>query len=294
MDWKFNMVSPTLNSFLSEAKTLLDQLPRNHVEACFWLERICPCFSDIVKRMPSGKCWGYRMFRAQSRGFPAEVLLLIEPLQSQPGARLVYLVARRAHAEFILENNETCWFWFPPVQIQARIAFTSDQSMVSVATPEIHVPETAPLFMHPYVGTPEADYFAKVEILNDDGYKVEVALSDEAKKMFKDRLNANGVPRMRNICLPSQGRRIAEMKGRVSADIRRTQRIDIFDMVQGLWQLARQGLCRGHEENQDHPRLPLDATQMPYPICNKRMLAGSELAKRVFRYLPKQNQGSRG
>ena len=48
--------------------------------------------------------------------------------------------------------------------------------------------------------------------------------------------------------------------------------LDFFDLVQGIWQLARQGLCRAHEGNTDRPRVPLDAEYMLYPILDQTIM----------------------
>ncbi len=141
----------------------------------------------------------------------------------------------------------------------------------------------SPRFIHPYVGTLEEDRFAKAQILNDDGSEAMVGISAEAQSLFEGRLDLIGAPRSRDICLSGQMEQIQALdKQTRKATV--DNKIDLFELVQGIWQLARQGLCRAHEENTDRPRVPLNAEHMFYPIPHRTTAINNKLSKRVFRY----------
>ncbi|MGA2059627.1 MAG: hypothetical protein ABSG67_04025 [Thermoguttaceae bacterium] len=278
--------SAQLSAFIESVERLRQRLPMHRATGDRLLQEICPQMASALKRVVrSGQFFGYRMFRGKSRGFPAEAILFIDPVVPWQDIPFVHFVVRRAHREFILENDRQPpqWFWFPPLQIQARILFTSSRHIWQSVPPEIRMSKMGPRFIHPYVGALEEDHFARALIINDDGVEADMPISPEAQKLFHGRLEPVALTRARDICLPGQMERIQtlEMHVRKSAG---NDKIDLFDLVQGIWQLARQGLCRAHEGNTDRPRVPLDAENMFYPIPGRTNVDKNKLFAQLFQY----------
>jgi len=278
--------SSRLSAFIESVERLRERLPCHRALGDRLLQEICPVMASALKRViKNGHFLGYRMFRGKSRGFPVETILFIEPVVPWQDIPFVYIVVRRAHSEFILENDRQPpqWFWFPPVQIQARIIFTASGHIWQAAPPEIRMPKMSPKFIHPYVGALEEDRFAKAQILNDDGIEAKITISEEAQRLFDGHLDLIGVSRAHDICIPGQVEQIQTLDKHVRETIG-NNKVDLFDLEQGIWQLGRQGLCRAHEGNSDRPRVPLDAENMPYPIWDKTNISNNKLFARVFRY----------
>ena len=169
------------------------------------------------------------------------------------------------------------------MQIQARILFAASRCIWQAVPPEIRMPKMCPRFIHPYVGALEEDRFAKALILNDDYLETKVNISDEAQRLFAGRLDPCGVARARDICISGQTEQIHTLENHVRESSGHNK-ADLFDLVRGIWQLGRQGLCRSHEGNSDRPRVSLDNENMLYPISDKTRISNNKLSTRIFRY----------
>jgi hypothetical protein len=288
LDFVRRVASPELTALSPSARDFHDRLPHYGDLGKRVLREVCPVISAIEERVVvTHRCLGVRMFRTEFHGFPVEVLLFIDPPHTAEGSGYVHLIARRAHSEFILENERQPpeWFWFPAVQIQARLIFVPDQRIWKAVSPEIRVPKDGiGLFVHPYTGPLEEDPFSRAPVLNDDGGDVVAPVSEVAQRLFAAGLAPNGTARLRDMCLPGQEGRIAQLEAFARERAARGGRIEVFNLIQGIWQLARQGLCRAHQDNDSRPRVALNAESMPYQIRDRHAVANSRLAARVFRY----------
>jgi hypothetical protein len=109
-------------------------------------------------------------------------------------------------------------------------------------------------------------------------------VSNTARGLFSATLTTARTARSRDMCLSGQEMRVAQLDTVARETTMRSGRVEVFSLIQGIWQLARQGLCRAHQENDSRPRVSLSADIMPYPIPDRTAVANSPLATRVFRY----------
>jgi hypothetical protein len=247
------------------------------------LEDACPEIAQSVLREPLGRRAGYRLFSGSAQGFPAEGFLYLEPPQADFQGRATVL-CNRAHAEFILQNAATSSFWFPPCALSCRVPFQQGDQAFLRCWPEVRIPQGFLPMVHPYVGNMQPDNFASFEILNSGNCApAMLPVSADFPRLGITPRERISVPVARDLCIPLQDIRIRTILGEAKDAWGETQP---YPLVEGIWQLAIQGLTRAHEGNRDTPRARLDGSSMLYPISNSHGIAGTSLAARVFRYQP--------
>jgi len=223
------------------------------------------------------------------RGRPAEAYLYIDP--TMPGLRYarVSLVARRAHEEFVLGNAKGQLFYFPPIQLVARIDFTGASPPWSVPRPSVRMPRHNPAWRHPYTGTLKPDRFAEAEMLTVGERAAMAPISDNARAMLPS-LARDAFPHhggASDLCLSTQDLRIGRLVETTCGSRRDRPEVDILRLVLGLWDMVRIGLIRAHEINSHMPRISLARGSMCHELPGFILPRGTKLADRVFPYSPR-------
>ena len=86
------------------------------------------------------------------------------------------------------------------------------------------------------------------------------------------------------MCLSAQDYQTAEWAKQIRLAEAAGKEPNLFALMEGLWDVIRVGLTRGHQNNSGTPIADLGTLQMPYPIASAEALAGTKLAARVFPY----------
>lgn len=189
----------------------------------------------------------------------------------------------RPHREFILQKpGGRSFYYFPPVQIVARLAFRNN--MVYFYTPRIRMPRNGYRWVHPYTGTLHPAPFAPAcspERLPDD---VMYAHSPEAETLFpfiKEGPSSRiALPQEGDLCLAGQDDRIGELV----RDWRPDGGADMLSTVWQICELGRLGLVRSHQLNHTTPRVGFDDTRLPYPMRGRTI--PEALLPRTFPFDP--------
>jgi hypothetical protein len=253
------------------------------------LESVCPQLRETLRAaLAKKRCVGHWICSTELRGLPAEVYLYLDAVTRGRRYPRASLVARRAHEEFLLENAEKTLFYFPPIQLVARIDFTAASPPWHVARPMVRMPRSHPAWRHPYTGNLRVDPFSRAELLGACGREAIVPASREARRLFPDlvRKTSRRDAQEKDLCLYGQERAVGQLIDRTCGRSWRRREVDVLTLVQGLWDLARVGLTRAHQVNGHMPRSTLGCGSMLYPLPSRDALANTRLARRVFPYNP--------
>ena len=252
---------------------------RSYIEQS--LQEACPRLAQSILEASRGRKLGIWLFSGLAQGSPAEGMLYLDsPRADFQGQATV--ACNRAHAEFILQNADRSYFWFPPCMLSARIHFGQAIPLPLLCRPEVRIPRGSPPMVHPYAGDMLPDTFASFDILNPRDYTpAMIPVSSDLSKLAIPLRASTAYPVMRDLCIPAQDARIRTILIEAKYESREMQP---YCLVEGIWRLAVQGLTRAHEDNQNLPRARLDSSSMYYPVGNPQGIAGTAMEARVFRY----------
>ncbi|MFH1921574.1 MAG: hypothetical protein ABIP48_17045, partial [Planctomycetota bacterium] len=250
------------------------------------LKAVCPDLAEAVEQARKrDRHVGHRMCATKVRGLPAEVYLFVGPGPDHHRYVCANLVARRAHEEFVLENRQMQHFYFPPVQLSAAVEFMPLNPPWHVPLPMVRMPARQPRWAHPYTGALHADRFGRVDLRPANPKEALASISGEARKIAPG-LSQNILSESTTgcMCLGGQDSQTEKLARQVRSAEAAGKEPNLLGLMEGLWDVIRLGLTRGHQENQGTPIADLSAVGMPYPIQSTAALAGTRLATRVFPY----------
>ncbi|GIW89861.1 MAG: hypothetical protein KatS3mg109_0293 [Pirellulaceae bacterium] len=266
---------------LEDSSGLLHEVQAN-------LMKTCPIIAEAVQSaLDQGNCTGCLFATVKHRGLPAAILLYFRPFHahsligdSLPAA---LVVARRAHEEFILQNESGEMFYFPPIQLQATVTFFL--SGVQVHGPQVRMPAGCLPWLHPYTGSLVPDDLYRVTMVGPAASEPVCPISQIGWQYIK----ASGQGRVcqpfcGNLCLEGQKQALANLRARMTRCLTSGKELPMYGVVDELWTLARQGLVRGHQRNTALPRVKLKAGAMLYPVSCPEQAKQSDLAHRIFMY----------
>jgi len=281
----------------SRLHALLDEARRvNARQDEYWtagrarLRAAGPSLADAVDHaLETNRCVGLWIASTRFRGLPAEAYLYVDPTTALPGYARVSLVARRAHEEFVLGNLKGQLFYFPPIQLVARIDFAGASPPWRVPRPYVRMPRHNPAWRHPYTGTLKRDGFAEAQMLTTGAADAMAPISDDARALLPS-LARDAFPNQggtSDLCLNTQDFRIGRLVETTCGARRGRHPKDVLRLVLGLWDMARIGLTRAHEVNSHMPRISLARGSMSHELPGRFVLRGSRLAGRFFPYNPR-------
>lgn len=279
--------SSGLLRLLDEAKRVQARQEQHWAAGNEQLEATCPELAEAVEHaVKTHRPVGHWVASTKVRGLPADVYLFIDPVTEGGRTPRVTLLAQRAHEEFILGNARGSLFYFPPIQLVARIDFTAVSPPWCVVRPRVRMPRNGPPWRHPYTGSLSVDPFSKAELLGGSGREAMAPASEQARRLLPS-LAQNGFPEhagVSDLCLRGQDlcvRRLVDRTVRIGPFRRE---LNLSALVKGLWEIARVGLTSGHQNHTHMPRLSLTSGNMCYPISGRAALKETPLSRRVFPY----------
>ena len=282
--------STRLVRLLDDAKIARSRQEQHWAAGNDLLRGACPELAEVLGRaVENNRPVGQRIWTGKARGLPAEVSLFIDPVTEGGGNPRATLVARRAHEEFVLGNAKGQLFYFPPIQLMARVDFTPTSPPWYVIRPQVRMPQNGPAWRHPYTGSLNADHFSKAELLTGGQPEAMVAVSDDARRLLPS-LAQNGYPNcagVSDLCLHGQDLRVKKLVETTCRIGPFRHELHLSALVEGLWEIARVGLTRAHQNNAHMPRLSLTCGNMCYEISGRAALEDTSLTNRVFPYNPR-------
>jgi hypothetical protein len=245
------------------------------------LECVDPRIVEGIRAALGDKtCVHLPLFTASLRGqVPVEVCLLVQPdLHGLEYGRCM-LAVNRAHQEFVLEAINGSLYYFPPIQLSARFAFTDGGPRI--LKPVVRQPSGGCFWLHPYTGDLTDDPFC-----SDFGTAGPGAAMYEpsawARQTFPSLQLRGSRATMRDLCLTGQEYTLAELQGRLINVMASPFPGDLLAVVRDIHALLRHGLCRAHQQNRSKPRIHMALGAMPYPVP-----PGITVPARVFPYDPR-------
>ncbi len=282
--------SPCVHSLLDEARRVNARQEEYWAAGRTQLRTASAPLAEAVEHaLRTNRCVGLWIASTRFRGLPAEACLYIDPTITGPRYARVSLVARRAHEEFVLGNVKGQLFYFPPIQLVARVDFAGASPPWSVPRPYVRMPRHNPAWRHPYTGTLKSDRFAEAEMLTVGERDAMAPISRDARALLPS-LARDAFPNQAgtsDLCLNTQDLRIGRLVEATCGSRRDRPEIDLLGLVLGLWDMARIGLTRAHEVNSHMPRISLARGSMCHELPNLFVLRGTRLAGRVFPYSPR-------
>ena len=282
--------SPCVVSLLDEARRVNSRQEEYWAAGRAQLQTASVPLAEAVEyALRTNRCVGLWIASTRVRGLPAEAYLYVDPTLPGPRYARVSLVARRAHEEFVLGNAKGQLFYFPPIQLVARIDFTGASPPWSVPRPYVRMPRHNPAWRHPYTGTLKPDRFAEAEMLTVGERDAMAPISDDARAMLPS-LARDAFPNhggASDLCLSTQDLRIGRLVETTCGSRRDRPEVDILGLVLGLWDMVRIGLIRAHEVNSRMPRISLARGNMCHELPGFFPPRGTKLADRVFPYSPR-------
>jgi len=279
--------SSGLLRLLDEAKSVQARQEEHWAAGNEQLQATCPELAEAVEHAAeTNRSVGHWVASTKVRGLPADVYLFIDPVTEGGRTPRVTLSAQRAHEEFILGNARGSLFYFPPIQLVARIDFTAVSPPWCVVRPRVRMPRNGPPWRHPYTGSLSVDPFFRAELLSAGEREAMVPASEQARRLLPS-LAQNGFPEhagVGDLCLRGQDvrmRRLVERTVRIGPFRRE---LNLSALVEGLWEIARIGLTSAHQNNTHMPRLSLTSGNMCHPISSRAALKDTPLRRRVFPY----------
>jgi hypothetical protein len=266
--------------------TRLAKVKQEHVEAgARALEQVSPAVARLVESVRrKGQARGIRLYTARTaKGVVADVWLHLhagtEP--SIGGVGQCALSAYRGHREFVLQAAGGALYYFPPILLVARLGVEAEG--VNVFTPSVRQPKGGYSWCHPYTGSLEGNPLGGT-------YSKEAATaalyeaSEAARKRFPELSERRNRAGERALCLAGQEAEVKVIRQDLREQVAGDGEVDVLGVVTRLWNIARHGLCRGHQVNQSRPLAQLNNQSMPFPLRTKRI--SGELARRAFPYDP--------
>lgn len=255
------------------------------------LRAVCPLAAEAVVRvLRGGRVVGLRVCRGTVRGMAAEVYLFFtsdsDCWETWEESSQIFLEARRAHEEFILESSTHEFFYYPPGQLVARIVFSPlEEKFWRLGRPFVRAPQGSPVWVHPYVGPLHETYFSYAEVLGNPQDEAVLPMSPEGRALLPPVVPRARVPIENDMCLSGQDSVVACAEAAVQNAAAAGQEPDLLAAVCAIWEVVRVGLTRGHQLNTGTPRASLAAGVGRYPVSDPSAIRG-RLAKRVFYFDP--------
>jgi hypothetical protein len=238
-----------------------------------------PEIADAVACMqPQGEVAALRLRCCEVGGVPHDVCMQLEPHIRTPRACVsVY----RAVPETVLENSASEIFYFPPVQVEARVAFEGvDEGSFCVYPPRVRAPRGTYFTTSPYTGPLEP--VLHVVWLNGRDPEAMFPMSEAGRKLIPAGTQPNECDFGSDMCLHGHEATVHDIAGRVRAALGRGERPDLFhDLCRPVLMIGVSGLSNGAQDNSNMPRAHLVAEDMPIMVPDRDSVRG-ELAERVF------------
>ena len=283
-DWLLRAAAGDETAFATQRLQVAALMLRHRHTGDTALKRLFPDLSEAVEAARANKkCVGRRVYSGQWQGLPVDLSVYVDPNLNGSGEISAQLVARRAHEEFVLENMRGELYYFPPIQLVARVEFVLSGRPWRLGYPEVRMPPKTWRWMHPYTGALGQDRFATALLIGPPEPEAMLEPSADARRLFPQ-LTASTAPAMcNNLCLNGQQVRISEVEQLLLACQRENRRPDLLSAVRQVWDLTRLGLTRGHQENVGAPRAELGSATMLYPVP-RASLRGTSLLGRIYPY----------
>lgn len=249
------------------------------------LEQVSPVVARLVESVRRrGQGRGVRLYTARTaKGAMVEAWLHLHAGNQTDfaGPGPCSLSAYRGHREFVLQAAGGSLYYFPPILLVARLGVEPEG--VNVFAPSVRQPEGGYSWCHPYTGRLEADPLGGTYTEGAATAALYEA-SEAARKRFPELSERRNRAGERSLCLAGQDAKVNVMRQELREQVAGDGPVDVLGVVTRLWDIARHGLCRGHQVNQARPLAQLNDQSMPFPLRTKRV--SGQLAYRAFPYDP--------
>ena len=274
---------PAANELAREATRLMATQGRIRDTGNKLLAEISPKIAKGLKHA----CDEQRIIRApicqtRIRNLPVEVSLYMDPGGRRSASPNVMIAARRAHEEFVLENDTGELFYFQPIQVVAALSFWGKRWYTYA---NLRLPKNSPQWCHPYTGRLRDNPFDAAPSITETPPEAMLPISPAGRRLLGSNVVHTPVDMCGDLCVEHQDTQIRELQARVLAAQTHGARPDLLGLARGLWDIARIALTRAHQLNQNTPRANLNGNNMFYPVRDRALLAGT-MASRVFAYNP--------